>query len=188
MKETLHQYLRDARACLLWKLEGLGEHDVRRPLTPTGTNLLGLVKHVSVVEAGYLGVVFARPFPEPLPWGDDAEPDADLWVREDESREDVLGLHARATAHADATVAALPLGARGRVPWWPAGRDEVTLHHVLVHLVAEAQRHAGHADVLRESLDGAAGLLEGRTNLPDLGPGGWTAHRDRVQQAADAFR
>ena len=53
----------------------LGEYDRRRPLTPTGTNLLGLVKHVASVEAGYLGDVFGRPSPESLPWFDDgAEP------------------------------------------------------------------------------------------------------------------
>lgn len=78
-KADLHHYLQVARESLLWKLDGLGEYDVRRPLVPTGTNLLGLVKHVASVEAGYLGDTFARPFGEPLPWLDeDAEPNADM--------------------------------------------------------------------------------------------------------------
>ena len=75
MKADLQRYLQEARDALLWKLDGLSEHDVRRPLTPTATNLLVIVKHVASVEAGYLGDTFGRPFPEPLPWfADDAEP------------------------------------------------------------------------------------------------------------------
>jgi uncharacterized damage-inducible protein DinB len=54
-KADLHRYLQDAREALLWKLAGLSEYDVRRPMVPTGTNLLGLVKHVASVELGYFG-------------------------------------------------------------------------------------------------------------------------------------
>lgn len=80
-KATLHRYLRTRRDDLLAKLDGLGEYDVRRPLTPTGTNLLGLVKHVASVELGYFGDVFGRPSGRGLAWdADDAEPDADLWT------------------------------------------------------------------------------------------------------------
>ena len=80
-KETLHHYLRVRRDNLLGKLDGLSEYDVRRPLTPTGTNLLGLVKHVASMELGYFGEVFERPSGRHLPWlDDDASPDADLWV------------------------------------------------------------------------------------------------------------
>ena len=70
-KEYLHRDLRDTRATMLWKLEGLAEYDVRRPLTPTGTNLLGLIKHLTITEAWYFGEVFGRPCPERLPWRDD---------------------------------------------------------------------------------------------------------------------
>ena len=59
-KAVFLQYLDAAREGLLWKLEGLSEYDVRRPLTPTGTNLLGLVKHVAMVEWNYLGACFDR--------------------------------------------------------------------------------------------------------------------------------
>jgi hypothetical protein len=65
-KETLRRYLRSAREALLWKLEGRSEYDIRRPLTPTGTNLLGLVKHLSIVEAWYFGETFGRPFSRAL--------------------------------------------------------------------------------------------------------------------------
>src|ERR1700736_434639 len=101
-KADLHRYLQDAREALLWKLDGLSEYDVRRPLVPTGTNLLGLVKHVAGVEAGYFGGAFGRPYEEPLPWYDDgAEPNADMWATADESRQDILGLYQRVWAHSD---------------------------------------------------------------------------------------
>ena len=166
-KDTLHGYLRAARASLLGKLDGLGEYDVRRPMTPTGTNLLGLVKHVASVEAAYLGDCFGRPSPEALPWfADDAAPNADMWATEHEPLAGIVALYRRVWAHSDATVEQLPLDAVGRVPWWPPGRDEVTLHRILVHLIAETNRHAGHADVVRELVDGSVGLRRDGGNLP----------------------
>src|SRR5215207_9704293 len=123
-KANLQHYLQAARDALLWKLEGLSEYDVRRPVVPTGTNLLGLVKHVASVEAGYLGEVFGRPFPDPMPWtGDDAEPNADMWATADESRQQIVELYRRVWAHSDATIDALGLDAEGAVPWWPAERN-----------------------------------------------------------------
>jgi uncharacterized damage-inducible protein DinB len=122
-KADLHRYLQAAREALLWKLEGLPEYDIRRPLTPTGTNLLGLVKHVASVELGYFGETFGRPSGEPLPWfREDAEPNADMWASPDEPREEIVGLYHRSWAHADATIDTLPLDALGHVPWWPAGQ------------------------------------------------------------------
>ncbi len=188
-RAVLLRYLTQAREALVWKLEGLSEYDVRRPLTPTGTNLLGLVKHLACVEAGYLGNVMGRPFPEPMVWDDpDAGHDDDLWARADESRADVLALHARATAHADATVAALPLDAVGEVPWWPEERRRPTLHTLLVHVIAETARHAGHADVLREGLDGAAGLRRDNANLARDGDADRAAFVATVERAAARFR
>ncbi|MGY1715809.1 DinB family protein [Geodermatophilus sp. SYSU D01106] len=188
-KATLLRYLTSAREALLWKLDGLSEYDVRRPLTPTGTNLLGLVKHLACVEAGYLGGVLGRPFPEPMVWDDpDAGDDDDLWVRADESRADVLALSARVAGHAEATVAALPLDATGEVPWWPEERRHPTLHALLVHVLAEVARHAGHADVLREGLDGAAGLRRDNDNLTRDGDAARAAYVATVEEAATAFR
>lgn len=184
-KADLHRYLRGAREDLLWKLEGLSEYDVRRPMTPTGTNLLGIVKHVASVDVGYFGLCFGRPFGEPLPWfDDDAEPNADFWVPADVSRDDILGLCRRAWAHSDATIEALDLDAVGDVPWWSEGQRQVSLHRLLVHMVAETQRHAGHADIVRESIDGTAGLRASAPNLPDVTPGWWHDYRARLEQAA----
>ncbi|HET6918719.1 MAG TPA: DinB family protein [Jiangellaceae bacterium] len=137
-KGDLHRYLQTAREVLLWKLDGLSEYDVRRPMTPTGTTLLGLVKHVASVEAGYFGVVFRRPFGEPLPWyEEDAEPNADMWATADESREQIVGFYHRVWAHSDVTIDTLELDAVGHVPHWPKHRSEVTLHQILVHMTAK---------------------------------------------------
>lgn len=187
-KHTLHRYLVSGRESLLWKLDGLSEYDQRRPLLPTGTNLLGLVKHVASVALGYFGDTFGRPHGEDLPWfEDDAEPNADLWVGAGETPDEILGLYNRAWVHADETVDELSVDAIGRVPWWPEDRAEVTLHTVLVHMATEVHRHAGHADAVRELIDGSAGLRRGNDNLwvPD---DGWESHRNRLEAIAQRFR
>ncbi|MFD7133341.1 DinB family protein [Streptomyces sp. NPDC059894] len=182
-KADLLKCLQDARDVLVWKLDGLSEYDVRRPMTPTGTNLLGLVKHLAGAEALYFGTVFGRPFAgTPLWITGDAEPNADLWARADETREEIVGLYRRACAHADETVAALPWDAVGRIPGGKGG--EVTLHRILAHMIGETHRHAGHADVVRELVDGATGERPGGANTPDGDPAWWTAHRERVERAA----
>ncbi|HEX6419923.1 MAG TPA: DinB family protein [Acidimicrobiales bacterium] len=186
-KADLHRYLQSARESLAWKLDGLSEYDVRRPLVPSGTNLLGLVKHVASVELGYLGDTFGRPSGEPLPWfAPDAEPDADMWATPDESRDDIVGLYRRAWAHGDVTIQALPLDAVGHVPWWPEDRGDVTLHLVLVHLIAETHRHAGHADIVRELIDGATGRRPDDPNVLTRDEASLARHRDRLEQAARA--
>jgi hypothetical protein len=105
--------------------------------------------------------------------------------RRDESRADIVGLYHRSWQHADETIAALPLDAPGLVPWWSDNAD-VTLHRVIVHMIAETQRHAGHADIVRELIDGAAGFLAGRDNLPPGDQAWWRDYRDRVEEAARA--
>jgi len=183
-KADLHRYLGRGREALLWKLDGLPEYDVRRPLTRTGTNLLGMVKHLAAVEYGYFGDCFGRPYEEPLPWmADGAEPNADMWATADESREQITGLYRRACAHADATIEALPLDAPGHVPWW-GERGEVTLRLILVHMIAETHRHAGHADIVRELIDGAAGFLPSNDNLAPGDEAWWQEYRDRLEGAA----
>ncbi|MFI9614354.1 DinB family protein [Streptomyces sp. NPDC052023] len=184
-KADLHFSLQSARDALLWKLEGLPEYDIRRPLTPTGTNLLGLVKHAASVELGYLGDTFGRPSGEPLPWLDEgAEVNADMWATAGESREFVVGLYRRAWAHADATIDALALDTLGKVPWWPDGKDEVTLHHAVVRVIADTHRHAGHADILRELIDGAVGMREDNTSIPTGDSAWWEEYRGRLERAA----
>jgi len=184
-KADLHRYLQIAREALLWKLDGLSDYDIRRPMVPTGTNLLGLVKHVASVELGYFGETFGRPFNEPLPWLDEgAEPNADMWATADESRDQIVDLYRRAWAHSDETIEALSVDDLGHVPWWPPDRSEVTLHRVLVHMIAETDRHTGQADILRELIDGAAGLRVDNGNMPSVEPKWWDDYRNRLEQAA----
>jgi uncharacterized damage-inducible protein DinB len=185
-KADLRHYLQAAREALLWKLDGLAEYDIRRPLTPTGTNLLGLVKHVAGVELWYFGDAFGRP-PRERPWSaDDARNNADFWATADESRGQITGAYRRAWVHADQTIEALGLDAVGHVPWWPAGRQEVTLHQILVHVVAETHRHAGHADIVRELIDGAAGLQADDDNLRARDRASWENYRDQLERVAQA--
>ena len=182
-KGDLHTYLSGARETLVWKLDGLGEYDIRRPLTPTGTNLLGLVKHSgssapSIFRRGvrsrrrHVTVVVVR----------GTEPNAEMWAAPDEGREEIVDACRRAWDLADATITELPLEAMGRVPWW--GSDPVTLHRVLVHVTAETQRHAGHADIVRELIDGSAGLLQIFDNLRIADRAEWGDFHDRVEAAA----
>jgi uncharacterized damage-inducible protein DinB len=184
-KADLHLYLKRAREALVWKLDGLSEYDVRRPMVPTGTNLLGLVKHVASVELGYFGETFDRPHGIPLPWfDDDAEPNADMWATAGESRAEILDLYHRSWEHSDATINALPLDAPGRVPWWREGHQEVTLHRILVHMVDETCRHAGQADIVRELIDGAVGLRPENDNMAPGDQAWWESYRQRLEDAA----
>lgn len=184
-KADLHSSLQSAREALLWKLEGLSEYDIRRPRTPTGANLLGLVKHLAGVELGYLGDTFGRPSGEPLPWLEDgAEPNADMWATADESREQMVALYRRAWVHADATIDALALDTTGTVPWWPAHRNEVTLHRAVVRVLADTHRHAGHADIIRELTDGAVGISEGKDDMPPGDSAWWERYRARLEEVA----
>ncbi|WP_405949000.1 DinB family protein [Streptomyces prunicolor] len=188
-KADLLRYLQDGRDALVWKLDGLSEYDIRRPLTRTGTNLLGLVKHIASVELGYFGDTFGRPFfeeePPPSWWyTEESEPNSDMWATVDESREDIVGLYRQAWEHSDSTIAALPLDAIGHVPWWPEERREVTLNHILVRVISDTQRHAGHADIVRELIDGSVGYLQGNDNMPPGDQAWWEGHRDRLERVA----
>ena len=184
-KEYLHGDLRSVRESMLWKLDGLSEYDVRRPLTDTGTNLLGLIKHLTICESWYFGDVFERPFPGRWPQWDDPAAHLDgLWVAANETRTEIVDRYRLAWGHADATIDALAIDAPGHVPWWP--RPDVKLFNVMVHVLTETNRHAGHADILREQLDSAVGTGAGST--PGHGRNGvfWESHRAKVEQAAKA--
>lgn len=190
-KAALHRYLADARQAMLWKLEGLSEYEIRRPLTPHGTNLLGLVKHLSGCEIGYFGLVFDRPFADPPTWltiaDSESDPIRDMWVTAGESRSDVVGLYRRACQHSDHTIEALNLDHRGQIPSWPEHRRSVTLHDVLVHMLAETTRHAGHADILRELIDNATGVTPGGQQPPDANDHEfWPRMCERIDSAARA--
>jgi hypothetical protein len=188
-KQTLHWHLQNAREVLIWKLEGLSDYDIRRPMTPTGTNLLGLIKHCAAGECGYFGQVVERPFAggQDLDWheDDDAELSGGMYATDAESREQVIGFYRRVWAHSDATIAELPLDARGTVPWWPVERRHPTLQTLLVHAIQETARHAGHADIIREMIDGAAGLRKGVSNLPpEADAAAWRRRFDKLERIA----
>lgn len=186
--EILKRYLREAHEALLWKLDGLSEYDVRRPMTQTGTNLLGLLKHVASVETDYFGQVLGRE-QEQLPWmADDAEPNADMYATAEESREWVVDFYRRAAARAEAAIDELGLDAPGHVPWWGGASRDTTVRRLVVHMIAEISRHAGQADIVREAIDGSAGLLPGNSNLPESDQAWWTGYRDRLLEIADGFR
>ncbi|WP_346231488.1 DinB family protein [Parafrigoribacterium mesophilum] len=189
VKADLCRYLQEGRDAIVWKLANLSEYDVRRPLTPTGTNLLGLVKHLAGVEAEYFGVVFDRPFAEDLPWlSPDAEPNEDMWARPDQSRDAIVGLYRRVWAHADATIGLLPLDALGHVPWWRTASNPVSLSRILVHVTAETHRHAGHADIVRELVDGSVGHRDGYDNMPAGDQTWWQDYRDHLESVARGCR
>ncbi|SEC97933.1 Protein of unknown function [Streptomyces sp. 2131.1] len=180
-KDHLHGRLRRDREALLWKLDGLSEYDARRPLTATGTNLLGLVKHVATVEARYFGEVFGRPSPEPLPLWQDAD-GSDLWAAEGETRDQITGFYRRTWEHSDATIDVLSIDAPGRIPWWPEPYADTNLFAVLVHVLGETVRHAGHADILREGLDGRTGLRPEHER--EIDEEARAAYRAKVERAA----
>ncbi len=192
-KNDLQRYLQGARDAIIWKLDGLSEYDVRRPMTPTGTNLLGVVKHLASVEIGYFGDSFGRPFGEELPWLFEADADfeslppdvlmADMWAAADEPREFIVGLYQRVWVHSDATIELRDLEAIAQVPWWGSS-GQVTLHRLLVHMIAETHRHAGHVDIARELIDKKAGLSDGNTNLPTEDQAWWQEHYAKLERVA----
>jgi hypothetical protein len=188
-KVVLRDYLQFSRDALLWKLDGLSERDLRMPRTSTGTNLIGIVKHMANVEIGYFGDTFGREWPTPGERisEDDfhADPQADWYATESETCDEIIGLYRRVWAFADATIEELPLDALGRVPWWSDDRNPVTLSRIMVHVLVDLARHGGHADIVREGIDGAAGLRAEVSNLPDQQD--WPAYVARLTLDAERF-
>ena len=186
LKTELHSSLQATRAVLVAKCEGLSDYDVRRPMTASGTNLLGLVKHLTGIEQVYLATAFGRPTPYTLPWVEDGSiwDGADMWATADESRAWLLDLYEQACRHSDETIAALDLDAPGSVPHWSEERRATTLGALLVRMVDETAHHAGHADICRELIDG-----QGPPDRDEVGDDAfWATYVARVQAAADTFR
>jgi uncharacterized damage-inducible protein DinB len=186
-KSVLQHYLQEARDSLFWKLDGMSEREARLPRTATGNNLLGVIKHCLNVEVGYFGPTFGREFPgsDELVSEEDfeADPQADWYARESETKDGLIDLYRRVTAFADETIEQLPLDAPGHVPWWRPGRQDVTLQRVIVHVTTDLARHAGHADIMREAYDGAVGLDPSHPNIP--ADYDWPAYVAKLTALAD---
>ncbi|MEI8406311.1 MULTISPECIES: DinB family protein [unclassified Kribbella] len=181
----LQKYLQDTRALLLAKLDGLSEYDRRRPLVPSGTNLLGLVKHLVGIEYVYLGTSVGRPPEKLLPWEEDGTvwEGADMWALPSESTEYITGLYRAACAHSDRSIAELPLDTPAEVPHWAERKRSTTFGALLVRVVDETAHHAGHADIVREMIDG-----QGGRDADLMDEAAWTDFYTKIQRAAETFR
>lgn len=189
-KELLRASLQEFRGAMLWKVEGLTDTEMRSPMTPTGTNILGLIKHLAGSEYGYLGDSFGRPDHEKLPWVEDGSiwDGADMWVAEGESTDYILAVYQRACAHADETIEALSLDEIGTVSWWAAGKQHATLRQLVLRMIGETARHAGHADIVRELIDGGVGRFRDDPSFPaELEANAWRAYVARIRDAANTF-
>ncbi len=188
-KTALHRYLQRTRDALIWKLDGLSEREARLPRTPTGNNLLGVIKHSLNVEAGYFGPTFGREFPsssELVPMeAYEQDPQSDWYAREDETKDGLIDLYRRVAVFADETIEQLPLDAPGRVPWWGPPNNEVTLQRIIVHVLYDLARHAGHADVMREQYDRSIGWEQANPNLDSEFD--WPAYVAKLNGIADRF-
>jgi uncharacterized damage-inducible protein DinB len=154
-KESLQASLDRHRDAVVWKFAGLDEDAARRPLTPSGTSMLGLLKHLAAVEYSWFCDTFGVEH-EPLPFDDD-DPDFDLRPAPGDTIETMLAFYARARAADDAVIRAHEVTDTGTA-WHGA---TVTLRWVLIHEIEETARHAGHLDILRELIDNTTGDHEG---------------------------
>lgn len=152
-KESLLASLDRHRDAAVWKLDGLDDEQVRRRVLPSGNSMLGLVKHLAFVENGWFCDTFGRSVADGFVVHVPEDPDADLRIEPHESTADVLAYYARTRAVTDAVIAELGVEDRGTA-WYG---ETVTLRWVLIHMVEETARHAGHLDVMRELVDGSTG-------------------------------
>ncbi|MBT2248828.1 DinB family protein [Arthrobacter sp. BHU FT2] len=182
----LREYLHDAREAILWKVEGLSDAQARTPLTPTGTHVMGLLLHLAVTEAQYFISCVGREIENPVIRGvikaDDAQ--ADFLPPPNMTLVDAVEIYRETTVAADAVLDELELDAPAMVPWWTKHRH-TTVERLLVHMIAESHRHAGHLDIVREQLDGFIGLRPSAPNIPDLTPEQWEEQRLRLNELAD---
>jgi uncharacterized protein DUF664 len=152
-KESLKAALDRHRTVVLWKIDGLDDEQLRRPMTPSGTNLLGLVKHLAAVELGWFCETFGRPF-ELLPSIDyDVDEESDMHATADETTEQIVAFYRRAWAAANEALDEIDLETVGQS--WDG--HPVSMRWVAIHMLEEDARHVGHFDILRELIDGRTG-------------------------------
>lgn len=174
-KELLQEYLNDARNAVLYKAQGLSEHLARKPLTLTGTHVLGVLHHLAITEYGYFGSCLGREITNPyvLNLLETDDPQADFLPPAQLLASDIIDLYSEAIAFCNEGINALPLDAPAHVPWW-VRRSNTTLEQLMIHMIAETSRHAGHLDIVREQLDGLAGLRAEAPNLPNYSSTQWS--------------
>jgi uncharacterized damage-inducible protein DinB len=150
-KTTLSAFLDWYRDALLRKIEGLNQEAATRRLVPSATTLLGMVKHLAYVERGWFQGTFLGEPIERLRTADD--PDAEFRIELGESIDRIVGLYRREVERSREIVRAASLDDHAL----RADRRNYSLRWILVHMIEETARHVGHADILREQLDGATG-------------------------------
>lgn len=189
LKRHLWRYLQAERDSVLRKVDGLPERELRLPRTTTGTNLIGIVKHCLNVEFAYFGPTFGRMIDDPRgllePSDYELDPQADWYATADETAADVIALYRRVQAFADETIDQLDLSAPGTVAWWDPSSNRVTLGQIMLHVTCDLARHAGHADILREGVDGATGWRGDGDNLPEGYD--WAAYTAKLTEIAHRF-
>lgn len=150
-RESLLAALERHRDAILWKLDGLTDAQLRTSVVPSGMTPIGLVQHLASVEYGWFCATFGRPH-EPLGF-DIHDENADFRVAPDEPTADVFAFWARARAAADEAVSEVDLDEVGTA-WFG---EQVSMRWVMIHMLEELARHAGHMDIVRELIDGTTG-------------------------------
>jgi len=157
--QTLLGALDRNRRTFAWKVFGLSADDLHRTLGPSTMTLAGLAKHLALVEDYHFSLGLGEEMPQP--WRDvdfDAEPDWEWHSATDDSPEELESLWRAAVDRSrTATAAFLADGSADARVRWSERSDPPNLRRVLVDLVEEYARHTGHADLLRESIDGLVG-------------------------------
>lgn len=149
--ETLVRYLDTYRGIIVFKAEGVERSAGIEPLVPSGTSLLGIVKHLAYVERWWFQAVLGQREVE-FPWSED-DPDADWRIEQDESVDDIINLYRGEFAESQAILE----GIGSLDDLFPQGDDQISARRVVIHMIEETARHAGHADILRELIDGSTG-------------------------------
>ena len=146
--ETALAFLSFARGCVLKKTEGLDEEQLRRVLVDSGTSILGLVQHLTDGERYWFGYHLAGV-------GNADDRDFSMEVPADRSAEQVLADYRDAIRDSDAAITAV--GDPARPVARPVDGEPLSMRWVIAHMTGETARHAGHADILREQVDGTTG-------------------------------
>jgi len=149
----LSAFLDRYRETILWKLEGVTTEQASARLVPSASTLLGIVKHLAYVERGWFPIYFAGG-PVNYPWAEDEpDPDIDFRVSVTDTIESVSRLYREEIVRSREIVAGASLDDLSK----EQNRGPRTLRWIMVHMIEETARHAGHADILRELTDGAVG-------------------------------